>query len=94
MTWRPPSYHDLHITTRDIPRTSIFNLPYAYQVLCTRSAGWELWLGVEPGMREAEKLVAGEYCVNGLRLDIDGHVIADSLTAELQVEEGYSGAQS
>lgn len=29
-----PSYHDLHITTKDILRTSIFNLPYGLEVMC------------------------------------------------------------
>ena len=33
---------DLHITTAQIPRTSIFNLPYGLQVTCNRVAGWEL----------------------------------------------------
>lgn len=39
----PPSYHDLHITTAKIPRTSIFNLPYGLEVTCTRMRGWCLW---------------------------------------------------
>jgi len=66
-----PSYHDLFITTADIPRTSIFNLPFGYEVSCNRVGGWSVWL------KSAE--VAGEYG-NGLRLDVDGHVICDSLT--------------
>jgi hypothetical protein len=33
-----PSYHDLHITTAQIPRTSIFNLPYGLLVTCDRTA--------------------------------------------------------
>jgi hypothetical protein len=65
------SYHDLHITTTQIPRTSIFNLPYGLVVTCTRTGAWELWRG--------EQLLAGEFDDNGLRLDVAGHVIVDSL---------------
>lgn len=72
-----PSYHDLHITTDDIPRTSIFNLPFGLEVSCTRVAGWQLW-NMWGGHANA-KLLAGEYDSKGLRLDIDGRVIVDSL---------------
>jgi hypothetical protein len=65
------SYHHLHITTDKIPRTSIFNLPYGTMITCTRTGGWELW--------ENNYLIAGEYDDNGLLLDVDGHVIIDSL---------------
>jgi hypothetical protein len=68
-----PSYHDLHITTAEIPRTSIFNLPYGYEVSCNRVGGWCLWRVGH------EKVLAGEYD-SGLRLDVAGHVIVDSLT--------------
>lgn len=70
-----PSYHDLYITTADIPRTSIFNLPFSLALSCTRSGGWELWSG-------NESLVAGEYAERGLRLDVSGHMIVDSLIKE------------
>lgn len=73
-----PSYHDLHVTTTDVPRTSIFNLPYGIQVTCSRVAGWELW---RTAMRPADwQLLAGEYADPGkwLVLDVDGHVIVDS----------------
>jgi hypothetical protein len=81
----PPSYHDLHITTAGIPRTSIFNLPYGLEVMCTRVSGWTLWDThpdadslVEPG------LVAGEYegPEQWLILDVDGHIIVDSRQRE------------
>lgn len=64
-----PSYHDLHITTAKIPRTSIFNLPYGYEVTCTRVGGWRLW-------RDGD-LIAGEYD-RGLILDVAGSVIVRS----------------
>jgi hypothetical protein len=72
------SYHDLHITTATVPRTSIFNLPFNLMVTCTRGGGWELW--------ESQVLMAGEYSQNGLILDVDGHVIVDSLTAKTDTE--------
>lgn len=73
-----PSYHDLHITTKDIPRTSIFNLPYNMAVICTRTGGWELW----DGLTDNANLIAAEYCGKGLKLDVDGVVIVDSFTSE------------
>jgi hypothetical protein len=70
--YHAPSYHDLHITTEHVPRTSIFDLPYGYEVSCTRVGGWGLWFNGEQ--------VGGEYDDKGLRLDVAGHVICDSLT--------------
>lgn len=68
-----PSYHDLHITTATIPRTSISNLGFGLEVSCNRVGGWCLW--------DASKvLLAGEYDTKGLRLDVNGVVICDSLT--------------
>lgn len=72
-----PTYHDLHITTATIPRTSIFNLPYGVMAICTRAGGWEIWNRWDG----TEELLGGEYHnTKGLRLDIAGHVIVDSLT--------------
>jgi hypothetical protein len=83
------SYHDLHITTAEIPRTSIFNLPYGLQVMCTRVSGWQLWDmnqtqyggGLPPSQGV---LLAGEYDGEDkwLVLDVDGDVIIDSRERE------------
>jgi hypothetical protein len=71
--WRAtPSYHDLYITTAQIPRTSIFNLPYNLRVDCTRIAGWQLWDSFDNS-----KCLAGEYDANWLVLDVAGFVIVD-----------------
>lgn len=72
------SYHDLHITTATMPRTRIFDLPYSTRVTCTRCGGWEVW-EVQDG---TERQLAGEYAGagKGLRLDVSGHVIVDSLS--------------
>lgn len=69
---RAASYHDLHITTAQIPRTSIFNLPFGLEVSCNRVGGWSLWHGQEQ--------LAGEFSDKGLLLDLSGVVICDSLT--------------
>lgn len=77
--WPPqtsPSYHDVHIQTKQIPRKSIFDLPFNVMLTCTRLGGWELW--------EAGKLLAGEYDppnapLGCLRVDVAGHVIVDSI---------------
>lgn len=77
-----PSYHDLHVTTPEIARTSVFNLPYGLQVTCSRVAGWELW---RAATRPSDwKLLAGEYTdpARWLVLDVDGHVIVDSRQRE------------
>lgn len=74
-----PSYHDLHVTTEDIPRTSIFDLPYGYEVSCNRVGGWCLWFKTQK--------VAGEYDA-GLRLDVGGQVICDSLSRSAPSEGG------
>lgn len=74
-----PSYHDLHITTAEIERTSIFNLGYGLTVQCTRTAGWQLWKTSSSELRDW-KLLAGEYEEPGkwLVLDVNGTVIVDS----------------
>ena len=86
-----PSYHDLHITTAEIPRTSIFNLPYGLQVQCTRVSGWELWVTATE-LRNWRQL-AGEYAHpdKWLVLDVEGHVIVDS-RREPDQEEGEEPA--
>lgn len=67
-----PSYHALHITTSERPRTRLFDLPYAVDVHCNRAAGWTVWRGAE--------LLGGEYDgpLKWLVLDVAGHVICDS----------------
>jgi hypothetical protein len=66
------SYHDLYIETKELKRTSIFNLPFAVLVTCTRVGGWQVW--------NRKELIAGEFDYKGLRLDVHGIVIVDSLT--------------
>jgi hypothetical protein len=83
-----PSYHDLHIECDGLPRTSIFNLPYNVSVHCTRTGGWEVWH--RPDDRGEQKVLAGEYHMRGLRLDVAGHVIVDSLTDQMERRADYS----
>lgn len=79
-----PSYHDLHITTAGIPRARIFDLPYDWEVHCSRVSGWQLWDMNEwqypdrlPPSRGV--LLAGEFAEPGkwLVLDVNGAVIVD-----------------
>lgn len=77
-----PSYHDLYITTPDIPRTRLFDLPFDYLVTCRRTTGWELrTLGSDS---LAWDLLAGEYDgpEKWLILDVNGHVIVNSRDRE------------
>lgn len=72
-----PSYHDLYVTTADMRRTSIFNLPFGITVTCTRTGGWELWRSNGGDCRTWER-VAGEYELEDwLVLDVNGTVIVD-----------------
>lgn len=72
----PPSYHDLHITTDTIERTSIFNLPYRVIVTCTRLSGWQVSARRERDL--PAYLIGGEYDGPGMLLDVGGVVICDS----------------
>lgn len=72
----PHSYHDLHITTNGIPRTSIFNLPFNIHVLCTRVGGWEVWDSHGLVDHKQWTLLGGEYDdEKPLTLDVGGMVI-------------------
>jgi hypothetical protein len=67
----PPSYHDLHVTTPEIPRRPIFDLPFGLMVTCSRAGGW--------GLSRDGLVIAGEYGGPDawLVLDVAGHVICD-----------------
>lgn len=73
------TYHDLHITTARIPRTSISNLPFRIEVSCSRVGGWLVIANPE---RAPEPLPYEILGGDGrpMRLDVDGHVIFDTLT--------------
>lgn len=75
------SYHDLHITTPKMERTSIFDLPFSVEVACCRVAGWQVW-EVPAGRRDDSRLLGAEYGEDQwLVLDVAGHVICDSRPA-------------
>lgn len=66
------SYHDLHITTTELGRIAISDMPFGYMVTCTRVGGWELWLDA--------KLVAGEFDKDRpLALDVAGTTICSMI---------------
>lgn len=70
------SYHDLYVTTESMERTAFSNMTFGHMVICTRVGGWELWFHHDD---KREQLVAGGFDTNGLRLDVNGTVICDSL---------------
>jgi hypothetical protein len=73
------SYHDLYITTKEIKRTSIFNLPFNIQVICTRVGGWEVWNTHASTDLNMWELLGGEYeNKKPLRLDVKEEIIVDS----------------
>ncbi|MFL5285973.1 MAG: hypothetical protein ACJ8AW_34600 [Rhodopila sp.] len=53
------SYHDLYITTSEIQRTSIRDMPFRVQVRCTRLSGWTVWTLREGNLRDS--YLGGEY---------------------------------
>lgn len=75
------SYHGIYITTVDIPRTSLFDLPYGYELVITRVCGCVLYYN--SGRREEEpRVVASEFPLSsdaGLKVEYGREVLCDSL---------------
>lgn len=72
-----PSYHDVKVETQILEPTSIFDLPFGYELSCCRTTGWILSL--------RDRVVASEYpeeqC-SGLRVTVNNFVIVDSLSKQ------------
>jgi hypothetical protein len=66
------TYHDLEFQIGDEPRRKLSDEPFAFQITCTRAAGWELWVH---GRHMA--VVAGEFHTVPLRLYVAGVQICD-----------------
>lgn len=77
-----PSYHDLYVTTPEIKRTSVFDLPFNLIVICTRSGGWELWNTNGSGQPDKWVQLGGEYSDRPLKLDVRGKVIVNSFPVD------------
>ena len=60
-------YHDIYVTTADLGRRRLFDLPFGYEITCNRVAGWSLWKG--------DTLIAGEFHEVPLSIDVAGHPI-------------------
>ena len=71
------SYSDLVIETKLIEPTSISNLPFGYELSCSRMSGWTLSLF---GRQVADEH-PDEQC-SGLRVTINNFVVVDSLTKQ------------
>ena len=86
-----PSYHDVYVTTAKMKRTRVSDLPFGYELTCNRVGGWTLWgpsdealrqrIGPFPAPANGPVQIASEYG-RGLRIDVAGHVICDSLTRQ------------
>lgn len=75
------TYHDLHVTTPKITRTSIFHLPFRVEVSCTRVSGWQVWAKKEGGW--PEELLGSEFDARlPLRLDVAGVDIINTMEGE------------
>lgn len=90
---KTPSYHDLHVTTPDIPRTSLFNLEYGIVLTCSRVAGWTLYREGTPGViygKPRSIILGAEYDdpAKWLILDVGGIVILDSRGRETEDDDG------
>lgn len=70
------SYHDLYVTVEGQERVRFSDLNFGHMLICTRVGAWELWHKSDEGK---ETLVAGEFDTTGLRLDVNGHDIINSL---------------
>lgn len=77
-----PNYHDLYVTTPDIRRTKLSDLPFGHEVTCNRVGGWSLW--VQADDHGGERMLGAEYDdqEHWLVLDVAGHVIVDSRESE------------
>lgn len=67
MTLPAESYHET-IVEIDGERYELFNLPFEYELTCTRVGGWQLWkskelIGGEFGSGEAFKIYFGDTLV-------------------------------
>lgn len=82
-------YHDLYVTTDTLPRQRLFDMPYGFEVTCNRTTGWQLWFHAtdESNMLQSAK-IAEEFprdgTPTGLKLDVNGVVLCDSLTNKPQ----------
>ena len=67
------TYRDVYVTTRDIRRTSLYDLPVTVILICDRVGGWTLWAD--------DELLGSEFDnEKWLRVDVAGSAIVDSQT--------------
>ena len=66
---------ELYIETSNLERTKVSELEFPYALVYTSLGGWELWGGLSPD----SPLIAGERHTNGIKLDVDGTVLVNTL---------------
>ena len=73
----------LWVTTDAIPRTLFATLPAGFEVVCTHTTGWQFWFHAKDDTGELVSVkLAEEFPMagtHGLRLEVQGFVICDSL---------------
>lgn len=82
------SYHGIYITTVDMPRTSLFDMPYGYELVISRVCGCVLYY--RQGTRDEEpRVVASEFplsSLGGMKVEYGNEVLCDSLPDTLYAE--------
>lgn len=69
-----PSYHDVVVYIGD--ESYGISASYAYELTCTRTRGWSLWLRLEG---KPPVLLGGEFEGTGrFRIEVAGRAICDS----------------
>ncbi len=75
------SYHGIYITTVDMPRTSLFDMPYGYELVISRVCGCVLYY--RQGTRDEEpRVVASEFPLSdkgGIKVEYGKEVLCNSL---------------
>lgn len=79
-TSRSKARRDVFVTTQQIPRTDVSRLPYGVVLTYTRVGDWSL--GYTPVADQPFHTKAINLSKDGLRVDIDGHVIFDTIQEE------------
>lgn len=74
-----PTVADVYITTSQIQRKKLIELPYGHDLVCDRSEGWTLHF-------KDEKL-AGEFAGGLLIVDVGGVIICNSIHSRRQVRD-------
>lgn len=71
---RVVSYHDVIVYVNGEPHKISAN--YSYDLICTKSAGWQLWW--RPMSGAAPRQLGGEFHGGAFRIEVRGVVVCDN----------------